>query len=197
MSDDISERTEAHFSRANPGAVHRRLCRGDVRSGRNVELHVGTAGCCRLGTVEPCTTSPKRQPVMTDHRRVARRFIPPFLQYMPRGIADVQWVDRQLPEVISIGLLYARFGLGAGAECALATARALRQIRPEGHAVRASDYGGSSAREATQVSEARDRAIAEATIAEGLNPAVVDKLAGFLPDHVTRCRRALELGTAT
>jgi putative transcriptional regulator len=36
MSDDIPELTEADFSRAIPGAVRRRLCRGEVRSGKDV-----------------------------------------------------------------------------------------------------------------------------------------------------------------
>ncbi|MCC7140016.1 MAG: helix-turn-helix domain-containing protein [Planctomycetes bacterium] len=36
MRDDIPELTEADFSRAIPGAVRRRLCRGEVRSGRDV-----------------------------------------------------------------------------------------------------------------------------------------------------------------
>jgi len=36
MSDEIPELTEADFARAIPGAVRRRLCRGDVRSGKDV-----------------------------------------------------------------------------------------------------------------------------------------------------------------
>ena len=36
MSDDIPELTPAEFERAIPGAVRRRLCRGEVRSGRDV-----------------------------------------------------------------------------------------------------------------------------------------------------------------
>jgi putative transcriptional regulator len=36
MTDDIPELREADFSRAIPGAVRRRLCRGDVRSGKDV-----------------------------------------------------------------------------------------------------------------------------------------------------------------
>ncbi len=36
MRDDIPELTEADFSRAIPGAVRRRLCLGDVRSGRDI-----------------------------------------------------------------------------------------------------------------------------------------------------------------
>ncbi len=44
----------------------------------------------------------------------------------------------------------------------------------------------------TRLAEVRDRAIAE-----GLAPAVVDKLAGLLSGHVERCRRALEADAAT
>ncbi len=36
MSDDIPELTEAEFGRAILGAVRRRLCRGEVRSGKDV-----------------------------------------------------------------------------------------------------------------------------------------------------------------
>jgi DNA-binding transcriptional regulator YiaG len=36
MTDDIPELSEADFSRAIPGAVRRRLCRGEVQSGRDV-----------------------------------------------------------------------------------------------------------------------------------------------------------------
>jgi putative transcriptional regulator len=36
MNDDIEELGEADFARAIPGAVRRRLCRGDLRSGKDV-----------------------------------------------------------------------------------------------------------------------------------------------------------------
>ncbi len=36
MSDDIPELTAHDFERAIPGAVRRRLCRGEVRSGKDV-----------------------------------------------------------------------------------------------------------------------------------------------------------------
>lgn len=36
MTDDIPELTEDDFSRAIPGVVRRRLCRGEVRSGSDV-----------------------------------------------------------------------------------------------------------------------------------------------------------------
>ena len=36
MSDDMPELTERDFARAIPGAVRRRLCRGVVRSGKDV-----------------------------------------------------------------------------------------------------------------------------------------------------------------
>ena len=36
MTDDIPELTAADFDRAIPGPVRRRLCRGDVRSGKDL-----------------------------------------------------------------------------------------------------------------------------------------------------------------
>lgn len=66
----------------------------------------------------------KQQPsVLSDHKRVGKRFIPPFVHTLG-GLQEVKWVDVPLPELLWLALLNHRYGLKRGAELAVAVARA-------------------------------------------------------------------------
>ncbi len=67
------------------------------------------------------TQKPKK-PILSDHQRVGRRFIPPLLQVAP--IQDLSWVDSTLPELLWLGLLNNSYGLKQGAALALSLANA-------------------------------------------------------------------------
>jgi len=55
--------------------------------------------------------------VLEDHKRVGKRFVPPFLQL--GDLQEASWIDLLLPELIWIGILIERCGLGrAAALCA-------------------------------------------------------------------------------
>lgn len=64
----------------------------------------------------------KRQGVLSDHKRVGKRFIPPLVDAI--RLNELRWVDIPLPELLWLGLLNDRHGLGCGAELAVETARA-------------------------------------------------------------------------
>ncbi|HLC43054.1 MAG TPA: hypothetical protein VJO34_15685 [Methylomirabilota bacterium] len=66
-------------------------------------------------------TVQKRAPILSDHQRVGKRFIPPFLQL--GGLEDINWFD-VLPELFWLGLLNVRYSLAQGAELAIATSKA-------------------------------------------------------------------------
>jgi hypothetical protein len=70
---------------------------------------------------KPRANSPKQQ-ILSDHRKVGKRYIPPILQLGP--FSDVKWVDCVLPELLWLGLLNEAYGVVKGAELALCLARA-------------------------------------------------------------------------
>jgi hypothetical protein len=65
----------------------------------------------------------KRQAILSDHKRIGKRFIPPFMHTFG-GLQEVKWVDVPLPELLWLGLLNHRYGLTRGAELGLSVARA-------------------------------------------------------------------------
>lgn len=68
----------------------------------------------------------KRERVLSDHKRIGKKFLPPFTTLMGR-LNEVGWVDDLLPEVLWLGMLNEKFGLHRGAELALQTAKAADQ----------------------------------------------------------------------
>ncbi len=64
----------------------------------------------------------EQQGVLSDHKRVGKRFIPPFIHKLGR-LQEVKWVDVPLPELLWLALLNHRHGLRRGAELAAAVAR--------------------------------------------------------------------------
>jgi hypothetical protein len=67
----------------------------------------------------------KPKKILGDHTRVGKKFIPPMAQL---GFTGINWADTLLPELLWIGLLNHRFGLGEGAEIALALSRTMAGI---------------------------------------------------------------------
>jgi len=61
--------------------------------------------------------------VLSDHRRVGKRFIPPFFQ-TSGGLVEVRWIDTILPELLWLGLLNDRCGLEKGAALSVSMTRA-------------------------------------------------------------------------
>lgn len=64
--------------------------------------------------------------VLADHKRVGKRFVPPFLQLA--NIQEVQWIDHILPEIIWMGLLNSYFDLKEGAKLSLSLSKAANDI---------------------------------------------------------------------
>lgn len=60
----------------------------------------------------------RRREVLEDHKRIGKRFIPPFLYQIGR-LSEVSWVDEIMPELIWIGLLIDRYGYRQGVELGL------------------------------------------------------------------------------
>lgn len=58
---------------------------------------------------------PKAAPVLADHKKVGKRFIPPMAQL---GLTDVRWVEAMLPEFVWIALLHDSLGFARGVEVA-------------------------------------------------------------------------------
>lgn len=75
----------------------------------------------------------QKRPVLSDHKKVGKRFIPPMLQLV--SFSEVKWVDWILPELLWLGLLNDRYDLARGAELALSLARAV---------IKTSDYSSKT-----------------------------------------------------
>ncbi len=76
--------------------------------------------------------SNKRQPderhrVLSDHKRVGKRFIPPMLQ-IPGGFEEMRWIERPLPELLWLAFLHDLYGYEAGSQIAIGLARAAASL---------------------------------------------------------------------
>lgn len=71
--------------------------------------------------------TPKPKPVLTDHRRIGKRFVPPMAEL---GISDVKWIESLAPEFLWIALLHDRLGFARGAEVARLVAEAVKSVDP-------------------------------------------------------------------
>lgn len=65
-----------------------------------------------------------KKPVLSDHKKVGKRFIPLMAQLF---LSDARWVQRLAPEFLWLGLLHDALGKKRGAEVALKTAQAARE----------------------------------------------------------------------
>ncbi len=66
---------------------------------------------------------PPLRSILSDHRKVGNRFIPPFLHRLPGPFQETKWIDTGLPELFWLALLNDQLGLQRGAELAVETAR--------------------------------------------------------------------------
>jgi hypothetical protein len=64
----------------------------------------------------------QRGRVLSDHRKVGSRFIPPFVDKLGQ-IGEVRWLDGPLPELLWLALLNHRYGLRKGADLGLRVAK--------------------------------------------------------------------------
>lgn len=74
------------------------------------------------------SNSSPQKPVLSDHKRVGKRFIPPLLQTGP--VYDLSWANCTLPEVLWIGLLNHHYGLKRGASLSLSLSKAAAAANP-------------------------------------------------------------------
>jgi hypothetical protein len=65
----------------------------------------------------------KRRRVLSDHRQVGSRFIPPFVDKLGQ-MGEVKWLDGPLPELLWLALLNDTHGLRIGANLAVRLAKA-------------------------------------------------------------------------
>lgn len=71
----------------------------------------------------------KPKPVLSDHKRVGKRFIPPFMHQCGE-IHELKWIDGPMPELLWLALLNHAHGFALGAELGLAVARAATSAVP-------------------------------------------------------------------
>jgi hypothetical protein len=64
----------------------------------------------------------RRRRVLSDHRKVGSRFIPPFVDKLGQ-MGEVKWLDGPLPELLWLALLNDRYGLRRGADVGLRLAK--------------------------------------------------------------------------
>jgi len=67
-----------------------------------------------------------RNPVLSDHRKVGNRYIPPFADIGP--LNEVSWARNILPEIIWIALFHDAIGHQGGVQLALALARTTCEV---------------------------------------------------------------------
>lgn len=65
--------------------------------------------------------------VLTDHKRVGKRFIPPFTDRLGSQFKETSWVKLTIPELIWIAMLNYRYGYQQGADLSLSLAKATKE----------------------------------------------------------------------
>ena len=66
----------------------------------------------------------RRKRLLSGHKQVGKKFIPPFLHKMPAPLVYVSWVERRLPEVLWTAYLHDEVGVARGNNIALQLAKA-------------------------------------------------------------------------
>lgn len=98
----------------------------------------------------------QRPPILSDHRRVRTRFVPPLLSRF--NVETSSWVDERVPEILWLALLNEDYGWTIGAELALQLARAAGSVAAGRETVplfvAASDYASLSPEEWKEVATA-------------------------------------------
>ncbi len=96
------------FTTKTPYSIHKHSCRLIY-------------GCCG-----EMMSKSKRKPVLADHRKVGKDFLPPLLQLT--RVQKIGWRDFMLPELIWLGLLNSEYGLRKGSELALMLAKTSQEV---------------------------------------------------------------------
>jgi len=65
--------------------------------------------------------------VLSDHRKVGRKYIPPFIDKLGSRFKETSWVKLSLPELIWIALINYRYGHKYGADLSLSLAKATKE----------------------------------------------------------------------
>ena len=65
----------------------------------------------------------RKREVLEDHKRIGKRFVPPFL-YQLGPLSEISWVNEIMPEILWIGLLIEHFGYQRGVELGLHPSKA-------------------------------------------------------------------------
>ncbi len=67
-----------------------------------------------------------RQAVLSDHKRIGKKFVPPMVAAIGK-LSEVSWVEQIMPQVIWIALLIDAFGFKDGVDCSLAISRCSKE----------------------------------------------------------------------
>lgn len=72
--------------------------------------------------VKKANRTEQKTAVLSDHKKVGKRFVPPFMQL--GNFHEIEWVRNTLPEVLWLGLLNYNCGLKDGSDLAVSLAKA-------------------------------------------------------------------------
>lgn len=76
-------------------------------------------------------TKKARQSVLKDHRKIGKKFVPPFIDKLGSTFQETSWVKLSIPELIWIALLNYRCGYKDGADLSLCLAKATKEVTGE------------------------------------------------------------------
>lgn len=130
--------------------------------------------CARFAFMLSCSGHPPpysetimAKPVLDDHKRSGKRFIPKLVDSLGQKLEYVQWVNRIVPDLIWIALIIQKHGVNDGRRLAIEIARAAESQR-EG----SSRYWFACASTFERIDEQGRRSIIEALSRRGLLDAI-------------------------
>lgn len=68
-----------------------------------------------------------KKQILSDHKKVGKKFIPPFMDRMGSKFRETSWIKQTIPELIWIALLNYRYGYQKGADLSLSLAKATKE----------------------------------------------------------------------
>jgi hypothetical protein len=72
----------------------------------------------------------EKRKLLSDHKRVGKRLVPPLVHMLPGPMNEVSWVKTIIPEMCWLGLVQMRHGHRDGVELITAVARSARTVHP-------------------------------------------------------------------
>ena len=66
--------------------------------------------------------------VLSDHKKVGKKFIPPIIDKLGSTFQETSWVKFSIPELVWIALLNYRCGYKDGADLSLSLAKATKEV---------------------------------------------------------------------